>query len=324
MRWIGVDVGATNTKLVRLGDDLAVAEHAEFKTEGELGPARFVERLAQALTPWIGARGDQAAVGLAVAGLVSGEGSLQEAPNLQAFEGFPLAAELSARLGGAAVAMENDVNAAVYAETRVGAARGLRHVLMLALGTGVGGGLVIDGELYRGARGVAGEFGHMTLQIDGPHCSCGRQGHVEAYLGTTGIVTYAGQRFDAASDEQKQPLLRRCREEGGLTPRALALAAADGDPLSVGILGDVGRLLGVVCANLANALNPEAIVIGGGIALAGDPLLKPAGQALKAWAMRPTAEHLQLLAAQLGNQAAAIGAALLARAPLDGGGSRAH
>lgn len=326
-RLIGVDIGATNTKLALLSPTGDVQERAAFKTEGERGPARFVERLAHHLEPWIGPRGQRTVVGVAVAGLVDNAGVLRQAPNLPPFEGYPLSEELSARLGGAALSLENDVNAAVYAEAMVGAARGIRHVLMLALGTGVGGGLVLDGRLYRGALGVAGEFGHMTLQIDGPECSCGRQGHVESYLGTTGIVTYAGQKLDSVPEEQRAQLLKRCREEEGLTPRALALAAADGDPLSASILGDVGRLLGLVCANLANALNPEVIVVGGGVAGAGDLLMKPARQALRAYAMGAVAEGLKLVPAALGAEAAAIGAALLAQADLqalDEGQAHAH
>ena len=163
-------------------------------------------------------------------------------------------------------------------------------------------------------------MGHMTLAPDGPECSCGLPGHVEAYLGTRGIVVLAGGKLDAASEEEKQPLLAQCRQEGGLTPKTVALAADAGDPLSRSVLEDVGRLLGLVCADCVNIFDPDVVIIGGGVAGAGDLLLAPARKSMKERALQASAKGVRLVAADLGEAAAAIGAALLALDALEEGG----
>jgi glucokinase len=167
---------------------------------------------------------------------------------------------------------------------------------------------------------MAAELGHVTLQVDGPECSCGQSGHVEAYLGTRGIAILAGSRLDAASEEERGPLLRAAREAGELSTKAVAEAAAKGDPLSVSILGDVGRLLGLVCASYVNVFNPDVIVIGGGVALCGDLLLGPARKSMKERAMVASQKGVRLVTAELGLSAAAVGAALLVRHALDESG----
>jgi glucokinase len=288
-------------------------------TDPHRGATAFTEALAEEIETWL-RREDVAALGCAVAGLLDHEGVVRQAPNLPAFEGWRVADELSARLGGLAVLAENDVNALAYGELCRGAARDARHAVVLALGTGVGGAILIDRKLYRGTSGVAGELGHVTIQVDGPDCTCGQPGHVEAYLGTRGIQILAGSRLDAASEEEKQPLLAACRREGELTTKAVADAAAAGDPLSISILADIGRLLGLVCAGYVNIFNPDVIVIGGGVAQSGDLLLGPARKSMKERAMPPSQKGVRLVTAELGPAAAAIGAGLLALHTLDESG----
>lgn len=317
---VGVDVGGTNCKAVLLDAEVNCLEERLFATEGAGGRSAFVERLAAELEPWLRRSDAPDGIGVAVAGLLGNDGILHEAPNLPDFEGWRPAEEISERLGGLAVVAENDVNALAYAELHRGAARGARNAILLALGTGVGGAILIDGKLYRGTRGMAAELGHVTLQVDGPECSCGQSGHVEAYLGTRGIAILAGSRLDAASEEERGPLLRAAREAGELSTKAVAEAAAKGDPLSVSILGDVGRLLGLVCASYVNVFNPDVIVIGGGVALCGDLLLGPARKSMKERAMVASQKGVRLVTAELGLSAAAVGAALLVRHALDESG----
>ncbi len=317
---VGVDVGGTACKTVRITPEGELLQEKVFPTRGEEGRAAFVERLASEIEPWMIGEDGAEALGVAVAGLVDETGTVVEAPNLLDFEGWKVAEELSPRLGGVLVEVANDVNAMAWGERILGAARGASNVLLLALGTGVGGAIIIDGKLYRGTHGVAGELGHVTLQVDGPPCSCGQSGHVEAYLGQKGIAVLAGGRLDAATEEEKEKLLEACREEGELNTRAVARAAEAGDPLSLSILQDVGRLLGLVCANYVNIFNPEVIVIGGGVALSGDLLLAPARRSMKERAMRATQRGVRLVRAELGLSAAAIGAALLAQGALSESG----
>jgi glucokinase len=312
-RVLGLDIGGSSSKIVLLGADDEVIREQAFSTQDLRGPAAFQERLAEKLEPWLRESDAPVAAGVAVAGLLSSEGILEDAPNLPAFRGWHVADELSLCLRGMGVVAENDVNAMAYAELHAGAARDARHVILLALGTGVGGALIIDRELYRGTRGVAGELGHMTLQVDGPECSCGEPGHVEAYLGAKGIAVLAGSRLDAADDAGKEALLGACRAEGELSTRAIARAAEQGDPLSRAILADVGRLLGLVCASYVNIFNPDVVVIGGGVALCGEALLGPARKSMKERAMPAAQKGVRMVTAELGLHAAAIGAALLAR-----------
>jgi len=319
-RIVGIDVGGTNCKMALLDTSGEVVAERLFATRGERGRNAFVEQLATELEPWLQDAEAPEGLGVAVAGLLGNDGVLHEAPNLPDFEGWRPAEEISERLGGIAVAAENDVNAMAYGELHLGAARGARNALLLALGTGVGGAILIDGQLYRGTRGTAAELGHMTLQVDGPECSCGEPGHVEAYLGARGIAILAGSRLDAAPEGEREALLHAAREAGELSTKAVADAAAAGDPLSISVLGDVGRLLGLVCASYVNVFNPDVIVIGGGVALCGDLLLGPARKSMKERAMAATQKGVRLVAAELGLSAAAIGAALLARHALDESG----
>lgn len=319
-RIVGIDVGGTNCKLVLLDESGRALAEKLVATDGERGRTAFVERLAAELEPWLRDEDPPVALGAAVAGLLDNDGVVQEAPNLPDFVGWRPADEISERLGGIPVVAENDVNAMGYGELHLGAARGASNVILLALGTGVGGAILIDGKLYRGTRGVAAELGHMTLQVDGPECNCGQPGHVESYLGARGIAILAGSRLDAATEEERAPLLAASREEGELSTRAIAGAASAGDPLSRSILSDVGRLLGLVCASYVNVFNPEAIVIGGGAALCGDLLLGPARKSMKERAMVATQKGVRMVAAELGLNAAAIGAALLALHALDESG----
>jgi len=317
---LGIDIGGSSCKVVALDAANAVSRECSFATVELSGPSDFVKRLQDAVMPWLRESEAPVAAGVAVAGLLTDQGVLEDAPNLPELRAWQVADEVSEGLLGLAVVAENDVNAMGYGELYLGAARGARHAILLALGTGVGGAILIDGKLYRGTRGVAGELGHMTIQVDGPECSCGEPGHVEAYLGSKGIAVLAGSRLDAAQDEQKEALLSACRAEGELSTRAIAAAAAKGDPLSTSILADVGRLLGLVCASYVNIFNPDVIVIGGGAALCGDALLGPARKSMKERSMSAARKGVRMVTAELGLPAAAIGAALLARHALSENG----
>lgn len=319
-RIVGIDVGGTNCKMVLLQASGELVEERVFSTQANRGRSAFVEQLAGEMEAWLGDADPPEGLGVAVAGLLGNDGILHEAPNLPDFEGWRPAEEISERLGGIAVVAENDVNAMAYGELHQGAARGAKNAIFLALGTGVGGAILIDAKLYRGTRGTAAELGHMTLQVDGPECSCGEPGHVEAYLGARGIAILAGSRLDAAPEGDREALLQAAREAGELSTQAVANAATAGDPLSISILSDVGRLLGLVCASYVNVFNPDVIVIGGGVALCGDLLLGPARKSMKERAMAATQKGVRLVTAELGLSAAAIGAALLARHALDESG----
>ncbi len=255
------------------------------------------------------------AVGVGAAGWVDAERSrVVYAPNL-AWRDEPLRDRLGETID-VPVVIENDANAAAWAEHRFGAARGERHVVLVTAGTGIGTGIVVDGALYRGGHGMAGEGGHMTVVRDGLLCGCGQRGCWEQYASGNALVRLARERA-AAEPERAQVLLRLGGgEPDGIDGREVTEAAEAGDPVALGCFADVGRWLGEGLANIAALLDPSVFVVGGGVADAGDLLLAPARTA---YAARLTGgshrTHAEIRVAALGNEAGLVGAADLARHP---------
>lgn len=315
MACLGIDLGGTNTKVVVLGPDCAPCERLDFPSSSGEGPTRWGEALIRELDG-LRLRDEVRAIGLSVAGLVDDRRQIVQAPNLTSFEGFDVAAPLRAWRSDLPVVVENDVNAAIVGEHRCGAGRGMRHLAMISLGTGVGGGLILDGRLYRGAHGLAGELGHMVLDHDGPLCACGQPGHVESFLSTAAIVTLAHTRMGEAGEAAGLLAAAVARGEAP-EPRVLARCALQGCALAGEILAECGRWLGIACTNLVHALQPDAIVIGGGVSQAGDLLLQPARAEFERRSMRALRGSVPMVLAELGVDGAAIGAALLARESLD-------
>jgi glucokinase len=221
----------------------------------------------------------------------------------------PLRDRLGARFG-LPVAIENDANAAALAEHRRGAGRGSRHMVMLTLGTGVGGGLILDGNLYRGAIGAAAELGHITLDLHGPHCQgrCPGRGHLEVLASGRAADGYARE----AAERNPEGDLGRAAAEGKTVDARLAVELAAQDPGDArDVLSHVGFHLGVGIASLVNIFNPELVVIGGGFARAGDLLFEPARRVVAERALSPSRDEVKVVPALLGVEAGLIGAGLV-------------
>ena len=210
--------------------------------------------------------------------------------------------------------VDNDANAAAIAECHFGAGRGHRQVLCITLGTGIGGALVIDQRVYRGANGMAGEFGHMQVVPGGHRCSCGNRGCWEQYASGNALVREAQELIYGSS-----PVAHRLREivevgETQLTGPLITRAACDGDPLSIELMGDIGRWLGTGLAGMTAAFDPACIVVGGGVSEAGDLLLTPTRRAFsqtltgRGYRVEPS-----IVVAELGSDAGFVGAAQMAR-----------
>ncbi len=304
---IGIDVGGTKIAALRVTLEGTVLERVSVPTpaddmiatqEAIIGAAREV------LAPEV------RAIGIGAAGLVEhGSGRLTFAPNL-VWRNAPLASWIWEAIGLPTVA-DNDNNAAVWGEFRLGAAVGMRHVLFVGVGTGIGGGIIIDGELLHGANGFAAEIGHIMMEPGGPLCGCGNHGCWEQ-LGSGHAITRAGR--EAARQHPQSMIARRCGgDPAGVTGPLVTEAARAGDPVARGILARVGRRLGEGMAGLANVLDPEIVVVGGGVADAGALILDPAraafDSAIEAPAHRP---RIPVVPAALGSDAGAIGAAILA------------
>ena len=250
------------------------------------------------------------AIGLACAGTIdAGRGEVVTSPNLPLVD-VPLAPMLQVSLG-MPVALENDGNAAVLGEALAGAAVGLRNVVMLTLGTGVGGGLFLDGQIYRGAAGGAGELGHTVVQMGGLPCHCGNRGCLEMYASGPALARYASAR---ARDVERDPdgALLALRERGELNGGMVAKMAREGHQGAVEAVRQLGDWLGIGLVNIANTFDPEMIVVGGGVGELGELLLHPAREHLRKFAMPPGRDHVQVAAAKLGNKAGLVGAGLAA------------
>ena len=304
---IGVDVGGTKTAAARIARDGSILARAKLPTPADDMAATLdviVEAARAVMSP------DVRAVGIAAAGLVEwATGTLRFAPNL-AWRDTSLVEHVTAELGLPTVA-DNDNAAAAWAEFCFGAGRPYRHMLLVGVGTGLGGGIVADGALFRGAHGFAAEIGHIIVEPDGPLCGCGNRGCWEQ-VASGQALTRAGQQ--AVGGENKTLLRDRAGGDAErVTGPMVTEAARDGDEVSIAIIAEVGRRLGEGIAGLVNVLDPEVVVVGGGVADAGELLLAPARvafhQAVEAVDRRP---DVPLVRAHLGNDAGAVGAATLA------------
>lgn len=299
---IGIDIGGTHLRAAIVTAEGRLVDQVRHDT-----PARSSERLLEVLTDVVGGFGGDLPVGIGIAGLVSPDGTVRYGPNI-GIRNAPLARDLGRRLARP-VTVVNDGSAAALAEQRVGAARGHRDVVMITLGTGVGGGLTIDGRLVVGRSGYAGEVGHVIVADGGRPCPCGNRGCIEAYASGTAITVTAVELLRDRGDNSS--LLH---DVDSLDGRAVTDAARRGDALAREALTVVGEWLGVALASMVNLLDPEVIVIGGGAATDSAPWLLPAAEHSMSRRLVGAAyrEAPSLEPALLGDDAGTVGAGLFA------------
>jgi glucokinase len=288
---VGVDVGGTFVKIGLVARDGTLLRAVSLPTEPARPPREFVRRVADAVKGW---RFDTVGLGLA-GGVDAATGTLLFAPNLKRWVGFSFKSAFERALKVRAAA-ENDANVAVWGGYVVGLKKSVRHVVGATLGTGVGGGLILEGRLYRGANGAAGEVGHQTLDPKGPPCSCGKRGCLESYAGTKGLLRIARRR------------MRRAPK----TPKELADAARAGAPGARAAWDEAGTWLGIGLANLVLAYDPDAVLLLGGVARSGRLLLDPVRRVFAAQPFREPFARLRL-SAPAERDWGCVGAALLSR-----------
>jgi len=310
---IGVDIGGTKVAAGVVAPGGVMLECLRAETPDRSQSPDVVEETVEGLVRELTRRHDVYAVGIGAAGFVDATRSnVLFAPHL-AWRQEPLRDALSRRLG-LPVVVENDANAAAWAEWSFGAGRGESHLVCITLGTGIGGGIVMDGTLVRGRYGVAGEFGHMQVVPGGHRCECGNRGCWEQYASGNALVR-EGREIAETHSPTAHGLLRLAGgDPSQLSGPFVTAAAQAGDQAAVELLADVGHWLGVGIANLAAALDPGLFVIGGGVSDAGELVLGPARESFRRMltgrGYRPEA---RLVLAQLGPQAGLIGAGDLAR-----------
>jgi glucokinase len=300
LRVIGVDVGGTKTLSAVVTRDGAVEARVERPTVTSSQEALLAE-LDSAVEELRSAQPDIAAIGFGIPSRIDqGTGRAIASVNI------PLAdLDFRGRMRerhGLPVAIDNDGNAAAIAEWKTGAAQGASYVVMLTLGTGVGGGLILDGRPYRGATGSGAELGHIVVDLDGPLCGCGGRGHLESVASGKAASLVAQELYGADADAHE--LVRRAEEGEGEAVEAMAV---------------IGRHLGAGLATFVNTFEPEVIVIGGGFGKASELLLRPAREVLGRDGLLPGRDRVEIVLAKLGGDAGVIGAGMIAFEALDSG-----
>ncbi len=311
---IGVDLGGTNIVVGAMPEDgskeLALRSeptHAERGAEAVVD--RIVSMIAQAISDVIATQGarpqDFLGVGVGAPGpLDRDEGIVVVAPNL-GWHNFPLRDAVSQRIR-LPVTLDNDANCATVGEWWRGAAQGASNVIGLTIGTGIGGGVILDGRLYHGSSDVAGEIGHTTIDSTGRYCRCGNYGCLEAYASGPAIALRAREALERDEVSALHKMVHGQLDQ--LTAATVYEAANKGDALALEVVRDTAKFLGTGVANLLNVLNPDVVVITGGVTQAGDRLFEPLRAEVKRRAFRPAVEACRILAGTLAGSAGMVGA----------------
>jgi glucokinase len=306
--YAAIDLGGTKVRSIVAdasgrvrGSDIRLSRTAE-GLEAVLD--RMVESFQTALAESAVERSSLAGLGIASPGAVdAGRGIVPGAPQLPGWRDVPLAKILGERTGLPA-RLENDATAAALGEHRFGAGKGSRYMVYITVSTGVGGGIIIEGEMYGGKSGAAGELGHIVIDVDGPPCGCGSRGCLESLASGTAIA----RRGEELASSGKSDTLAKMREaEGPVTAEMVQRAAEAGDGAAAELFREAGRYFGVALASYVNIFDPEVIVIGGGVAQAGDLLMDDARETMEAMAMSQPLKGVRLAAGELGDFGGALG-----------------
>jgi glucokinase len=309
---IGIDVGGTKV-LGGVVDESGKVLTTARKDTPRQGGAALTQTIADVAKELL-AQHSVSSVGVSAAGFVSSDRKTMLAtPNIADWNGVDLDHELT-KLIGLPVVIENDANAAAWGEAKFGAGQNQNHMMMLTVGTGIGGGIVVNGQLYRGAFGIAAEFGHVRVVPEGHLCGCGARGCFEQYASGNALLRHAREAINASPEVARNLLSRGDGTVAGLTGQAITEAARDGDPVALAAFNTTGQWLGAGIASLCVLLDPACVVIGGGVIDAGEILLKPTRESLER-NMPFAGKHPypEIVAAKLGNEAGLVGVADLAR-----------
>jgi glucokinase len=309
---VAVDIGGTkitSAVITRQGKMLSRSYRLTLAHEG---PRKVIDHMVDAVQLSLRKAGLELSaidgVGIAAAAIIDiGRGLVSEAPNLPNWHSLPLRDRL-ADLLGKPVFLLNDASAAALGEHRAGAGRGLDNLIYITVSTGIGGGLVINGQLYNGTDGCAAEIGHMTILIDGPACKCGKHGCFEALASGTAIARMAVERLEAGGRSRLGELTGG--RTGDITAEMVAQAARQGDSLALNVICEAARYLGIGLANLVNIINPQMIIVGGGVSKMGAMLFVPARKSMKENAFKLPARTVRVVRPRLGMDAGLMGAAI--------------
>ena len=308
---IGIDVGGTNVKLALVSPDGKIIYSNSIPTHAEMGYEYTINNIKEAIHTLMKETDSRAediqGIGFGFPGQVDYKsGVVRLAPNIPGWVDIPIAKMIEDEFH-IPTRVDNDVRCAALGELNFGAGKGCENLICITVGTGIGSGLIINGKLVRGASNAAGEIGHIKLQMhDGPICGCGDTGCMEAFASGPSIVAMAENYILGGKSTKFRELANP-----DITPYIVYEAAKTGDPVAKRIFNVIGEYIGIGLSSVINLLNPEKVIIGGGVAASGEYLLNPIKETVKKRAMKIAGEAVEIVPAQLGNTAGVIGASML-------------
>lgn len=311
---LAIDIGGTKIIAALVSNSGRIIAEERFPTLAAEGPQSVIERLLSSVNYILSLKSMDSSqldsISIAAAGAIdSKRGLITSSPNLPGWHDIPLR-DMVREKYRVNTFLLNDASAAALGEHRFGVGRGVNNLILLTVGTGIGGGIIINGQLYEGSSGSAGEMGHMTIDVNGPSCTCGNIGCLEMLASGTAIAREARRRI--AQGEKTSLLEIVSGKVEDITAEKIGIAAQDGDSLTLDVIAEAGTYLGVGMLNLVNIFNPEIIVVGGSVAKLGDLLLEPARQVVRERAFKLSSEAVRIVTAQLGDEVGLLGAAAFA------------
>ncbi|MCO6473894.1 MAG: ROK family protein [Melioribacteraceae bacterium] len=307
---VGVDLGGTNIKIGIVSEDGKIIKKDSLSSKADEGPEKVIQQIKKAIKQ-ISNKSKVKVIGIGIGtpGIVSSKkGTVENPPNFPGWDKVPLK-QIIKKEFQKDVFIENDANAAAIGELMYGAGKNKENFIMITLGTGVGGGIILDRKIYRGELGAAGEIGHITIDHNGPKCNCGSRGCIEAYAGNRYIISRISKDI---SNHPNSLLCKMVSSEGKeLSPKLIYEAACNKDDYAIGIITDVGKYLGYGIASAVNLLDVTNIIIGGGVAGFGRILFDSFEKTLIERVMKPFKSRINVKPARLKNDAGIKGAASL-------------
>lgn len=312
--FVGIDLGGTNIKIGLFGSELKLVRKTSVATEADMGPDVVIDKMAQTVEKLVADEGlalsDIIAIGIGTPGPAKySEGVIIRSTNMPKFKNVPICKMLKEKLG-APVVFDNDANVACWGEYAVGAGKGVEDMVFFTLGTGIGGGIISNGELVHGCAENAAELGHTIIYPDGRKCNCGQRGCVEAYASADSTARRAREAIEAGAESSLKKVLD---EKGTITSKDVYEHLAAGDNLAKDITDGTAEALAITCINMLHTTEPKRIVFAGGMIAAGDVLLDRIRDYFDEHIWSIKEESVEIVFAALGEDAGIIGAAALAR-----------
>lgn len=310
---LAMDLGGTKIIAAIISSKVIAKEYQ--LTLADEGPQSVIRRMLSTIDHLLGLRNldpsQLDSISIAAAGAIDSEkGLVTSSPNLPGWCDIPLRDTVGGKYGVNTFLL-NDASAAVLGEHHFGAGKGVNNLVMLTVGTGIGGGIIVNDRLYLGPSGSAGEIGHMTIDVNGPECNCGNIGCLEMLASGTAVAKEAIRRLSQGEMSSLTEIVEGKIEN--ITAETVSLAAQNGDSLALEVISEAATYLGIGLVNLVNIFNPEMIIIGGSLAKMGDLLLEPARRVVRERAFQLSARLVRIVQSQLGDDAAVFGAAIFAR-----------